>query len=87
MPRLSLDHFPIMLVSNDIKWGPVPFRLDNKWLKHENFRTLVTETWRNTMVRGTASFRIAHKLKILKAEIKNWAKVTSNKRKKTSQVL
>lgn len=34
------------------------------------------------MVRGIASFKIAHKLKILKAEIRNWTKVTGKQEEK-----
>lgn len=57
-----------------IKGGLVLFRLDNKWLSLESFKYLVTNTWNNTHVQGSISYRIVVKLKTLKQEIKNWAR-------------
>lgn len=74
LTRGTSDHFPISLSMDGIKRGPVPFRLDNKWLCLEGFKNLVSDIWTNTFNEGTISFRIASKLRILKEEIKKWVK-------------
>lgn len=35
------DHFLLCIVPDGIFWGLGPFRLDNKWIKVEEFRNLV----------------------------------------------
>lgn len=45
----------------------------------DSFRKLVAGTWCKSFIKGTISFRIATKLKLLKAEIKSWAKETGRK--------
>lgn len=73
MPRLTSEHFSIMLVSDGIQWGPIPFCLDNKWITLDSLKALVNDTWKNTQVNGTTSYRIAQKLK---TDIKNRTKTT-----------
>lgn len=53
-----------------IKWGSVPFRLDNKWIKVDGFRRLMENIWHGAWVEGTASFRFASKLKAVKIIVK-----------------
>lgn len=45
----------------------------------DSFKALVADTWNNTYVRGSPSYKIVHKLMKLKVEIKIWAKTTSRK--------
>lgn len=54
--------------------NPIPFRLDNKWLKAEGFRSLVARVWREESASGKGSFRVAKKLILLKMAIKNWVR-------------
>lgn len=68
LARPTSDHFPILLVSDGIQWGPVPFRIDNKWLELDSFRKMVADTWNKMSIKGTSSYRIATKLKNLKAQ-------------------
>lgn len=56
LPRPLPDHFPICLSSDGIRWGLVPFRIDNKWLKVESFRTMISNVWRETVIQGTMSY-------------------------------
>lgn len=39
------------------------------------------KTWQNTMVKGYASYRFAHRLKVLKNEIETWSKEVMGKEK------
>lgn len=74
LERPISDHFPICLTPDSIKWGPMPFRFDNKWLKVDGCRRLVLEIWQNNKTKGTASFKFAAKLTDVKNAIKKWSK-------------
>lgn len=74
LSRPIFDHFPVCLDLGGIKWGSSSFRIDNKWLKLDSFKTLVESVSKNSVCRGSLSYRIAMKLKNLKEQIKSWAK-------------
>ncbi|RVW76851.1 hypothetical protein CK203_043085 [Vitis vinifera] len=46
-----------------LRRGPSPFRFENMWLKVEGFLDLIRNWWRGIEVRGTASYRLAAKMK------------------------
>ena len=41
LPKLLLDHFPILLESGKFMRGKRPFRFENMWLKAEGFGRMV----------------------------------------------
>lgn len=41
LQRTTYDHFPICIVYDRIDWSLVPFRIDNKWLEVESFRSMI----------------------------------------------
>lgn len=45
LSRLVLDHFPILLESSRVKWGPTPFRFENMWLQHHSFIDTIKSWW------------------------------------------
>lgn len=59
--------------------GPIPFCLDNKWLKIDSFKIMVNDVWNEPVEDGTASFRLFRKLFRLKQEIKKWTKDVGKK--------
>ncbi|KAL6339823.1 hypothetical protein AAG906_034911 [Vitis piasezkii] len=67
-PRRPL---PISL-SAEVLGGSIPFRFENMWMKVDGFKNLLRGWWQEIVVRGTASFRLASKLKELKEKIKMW---------------
>lgn len=88
LQRPISDYFPICLASDGIFWGHIPFRFDNKWLKVEGFRSMVENRWKDMLVVGNASFRIAKKLVILKAKIKKRMREEEGKAKEcTNKIL
>ncbi|RVW36854.1 LINE-1 reverse transcriptase-like [Vitis vinifera] len=46
-----------------LRRGPSPFRFENMWLKVEGFKDLLRSWWQGIVVRDSASFRLATKLK------------------------
>ena len=45
LPRWTSHHNPICLDTNPFKWGPTPFRFENMWLLHLEFRNCFTTWW------------------------------------------
>ncbi|RVX18324.1 hypothetical protein CK203_006587 [Vitis vinifera] len=91
LPRPVSDHFPIMLVGGGIRRGPTPFRFENMWLKAEGFKELVRSWWQGIDVRGSASYKLATKMKEIKQKLKVWnrevfGKLESNKSAALQQV-
>ncbi|RVW79590.1 Transposon TX1 uncharacterized 149 kDa protein [Vitis vinifera] len=72
LPRPASDHFPITLVGGGIRRGPTPFRFENIWLKVEGFKDLVHSWWQGIDVRGSASYKLAIKMKEIKQKLKVW---------------
>lgn len=68
------DHWPIMLDSGGFCSEPTPFRFENMWLQSEDFLEKVCGWWSNYMVSGTPSCMLAHKLKLLEGDLKQWNK-------------
>ncbi|MCI22282.1 transposon TX1 putative protein, partial [Trifolium medium] len=75
LPRDVSDHCPLVLKYGDNDWGPKPFRFNNHWLEHKDFKEVVKEAWRENEVRGWMGFVLKEKLKGLKLKLKEWNKV------------
>ncbi|RVW97025.1 hypothetical protein CK203_032407 [Vitis vinifera] len=61
-----------MLVGGGTRRGPTPFRFENMWLKVEEFKDLIHSWWQGIEVRGSASFKLAAKMKEIKQKLKVW---------------
>ena len=55
-----------------IRRGPIPFRFENMWLKVEGFKDLVHSWWQGIEVGGSASYKLASKMKEIKQKLKVW---------------
>ncbi|KAL0412318.1 UNVERIFIED_CONTAM: hypothetical protein Slati_3821500, partial [Sesamum latifolium] len=72
LTRNVSDHCPLLLTaSDDTKRGPAPFRFQNMWTKHHDFRNCVTTSWQYPM-HGHGMFKFQQKLYRLKAALKTW---------------
>ncbi|MCH80359.1 endonuclease/exonuclease/phosphatase family protein, partial [Trifolium medium] len=52
LPRSVSDHCPLILRCGNVDWGPRPFRFNNHWLQHGDFKRLVEDAWREQEVEG-----------------------------------
>lgn len=43
-PKIS-NHFPILLEAKSLKWGPFPFKFDNRWLSDKRFIQSIQTKW------------------------------------------
>jgi hypothetical protein len=73
-PRDISDHCLLFLKTSNNDWGPKPFRFNNHWLEHKNFKKVVEESWREQEVSGWMSFVLKTKLWGLKGRLKEWNK-------------
>ncbi|PNX65170.1 cysteine-rich receptor-like protein kinase [Trifolium pratense] len=64
------DHCSIWLLSSNSNWGPKPFRVNNCWLEHPEFKLFVENTWKKLHITGKKAFVIKEKLKRLKEELR-----------------
>ncbi|CAH9093039.1 unnamed protein product [Cuscuta europaea] len=66
----EFDHVASLVAIGAVnKGGSKPFKFFNMWLKHERFHDILESVW-TRKVAGTAQFRLARKLKLLKQPLK-----------------
>ncbi|RVW38699.1 hypothetical protein CK203_077511 [Vitis vinifera] len=75
LPRWTSDHSPICLETNPLKWGPTPFRFENMWLLHPEFKEKFSDWWQECTVEGWEGHKFMRKLKFVKSKLKDWNKV------------
>ncbi|MCH81419.1 LINE-1 reverse transcriptase like, partial [Trifolium medium] len=68
------DHCPIWLLCSKLDWGPKPFKFNNCWLDHAEFKPFVEKLWSNMKIEGKKAFILKEKLKRTKEELKKWNK-------------
>ncbi|BFG20710.1 hypothetical protein CerSpe_069840 [Prunus speciosa] len=77
LPKVTFDHCPILLDLKAKKWGPVPFKFENLWLKQQDFRGKFKKWWEEERQEGWEGFKFMKKLKAVKGKVKDWSKETS----------
>lgn len=74
LPAHTSDHCPLLLNSNlSVQSPPRPFKFEAFWTRDPTCGIVIDETW-STLIAGSPSFCLLHKLKITKAAIKYWNK-------------
>ncbi|KAF5472990.1 hypothetical protein F2P56_009642 [Juglans regia] len=73
MEKESSGHNPVIIrFQREVcRYGPTPFRFQNMWCTHPDFRKCVVEAWRDD-VQGSGLVRLAAKLKRTKLAIRYW---------------
>lgn len=72
--QLISDHFPLTLNFGELSWGPIPFRFENSWPLHKDFKTVVDSWWIHNPISGWPGHGFMMKLKRLKFELLSWNK-------------
>ncbi|RVW96808.1 Transposon TX1 uncharacterized 149 kDa protein [Vitis vinifera] len=72
LPRWTSDHSPICLETNPLKWGPTPFRFENMWLLHPEFKEKFRVWWQECTSEGWEGHKFMRKLKFVKLKLKEW---------------
>ena len=72
LSRSVFDHFPILLDSDGVRTGPVPFHFELMWSKFEGFKEILKGWWQDLQFHGSFSFTLTTKLKALKGILKTW---------------
>lgn len=57
LPRGVSYHRHIKLSSNEVGWGPRPFRFENGWLLHKDFLSFLKGWLEQSDVQGFAGFK------------------------------
>jgi len=71
-PRVVSDHCALVVKSTVKDWGPKPFRTIDAWWMESGFKDFVKEKWRVYSVQGNSISIFKDKLKLLKADLKEW---------------
>ncbi|XP_028073786.1 uncharacterized protein LOC114276195 [Camellia sinensis] len=74
LARDIFDHCPILLMEDERDWGPKPFRFINAWASHPQFKNEVKKVWEGAQLLGYPSYKLMHKLRILRAHLRMWNK-------------
>ncbi|XP_062073105.1 uncharacterized protein LOC133777487 isoform X1 [Humulus lupulus] len=72
--RLVSDHCLVVLDSNPPSWGPSPFRFDNSWLEHKDFKVFCQKWWNSSKMMGWPGYGFMEKLSLVKDKVKGWSK-------------
>ena len=72
LPKSISDHNAILLVENEVNWGPRPFKFFNHWMEMKGFQEMLLEAWDNLQVKGSVTENIWNKLKEIKVAITKW---------------
>ncbi|XP_075497891.1 uncharacterized protein LOC142535418 [Primulina tabacum] len=74
LPRITSDHHPIIFDTTRLKWGPSPFRFENVWLTHNNFKESLEDWWGSGNTQGWEGYKFMMKLKETKNRVLLWNK-------------
>nr|GEV32733.1 RNA-directed DNA polymerase, eukaryota, reverse transcriptase zinc-binding domain protein [Tanacetum cinerariifolium] len=72
-------HVPILVSNKNVDFGPVPFKLCNSWLAHDEFQPIVLNSWASPPSKPFRKFALSFKEKLqgLKLSLKVWRKQVS----------
>ncbi|XP_058776597.1 uncharacterized protein LOC131650915 [Vicia villosa] len=68
------DHCPVWLMTDNLDWGPKPFRFNNEWLSLDSFLPFMEKEWKDMKVEERGDFILKEKLRLLKDKLRRWNK-------------
>lgn len=70
IPKIASDHWPIMLNTSKVNYGPIPFQFKNMWVSHPKFNDLICEWWSELVLDGYKGFYFMKKLQHIKQKLR-----------------
>ncbi|XP_071728455.1 uncharacterized protein [Rutidosis leptorrhynchoides] len=74
LDRKFSDHCPIMLLDNEVDFGPKPFKVFDDWICIEGVDKVVEQSWKEELGGYRMDCVFCNKLKRLKNTLKVWSK-------------
>ncbi|PWA89944.1 cytochrome P450 [Artemisia annua] len=68
-------HVPILLSNKNADFGPVPFKLYNSWLAHDEFRPIVLNSWASPPSKPFRNFALSFKEKLQNLKSGPWYQI------------
>lgn len=87
LSRTASDRCPIVLESNAIKWGPVPFKFENMWLQHHQFNQCIGDWWNGMQFTGHEGYNFMFRIGKVKKKLKNQNKVVFGNKEKQKKLI
>lgn len=69
IPKIVSDHWPIMLNTSKMRWGPSPLRFKNMWTTHKSFLGNVQKWWGECGEGEWEGYRFMKKLQFTKKKL------------------
>lgn len=66
LPRIFSDHCPIELDTSKLKWDPGPFRFENSWLEHPDFKRFLKDWWKEDQIFGWEGYKFMTRTQVAK---------------------
>lgn len=76
IPKIVFDHWPIMLKTPKVNYGPIPFHFENMWVSHPKFKDQIHEWWSEMVLEGYKGFGFMKKLQYIKQKLRVWNRNT-----------
>lgn len=68
------DHTPLWMKSNDVNWGPKPFKVINGWFENKEFVSFVEESCKKMRIEGKHAYVLKEKMKLFRNTLRTWNK-------------
>lgn len=68
------DYAPIWVKSNNIDWGPKPFRVNSCLFENKEFLKFVEDDWKRIMMYVKQAYILKENIKLLRGSLRKWNK-------------
>ncbi|PWA40954.1 RNA-directed DNA polymerase, eukaryota, Reverse transcriptase zinc-binding domain protein [Artemisia annua] len=87
LPRSLSDHRPLVLITSNTDFGPIPFKFFNSWLQKPGLNEVITNSLTSNFHHGKPDQILQMKLKKLKQDLKEWLRSNVNQEEQEKEAL